>query len=230
MHSPAVDPATVEEASMPSPSPATDIPSTLTVRAWPDAVIDAVGHDLRSAYVERFWLGILGPSSTWLLRRLGQGLEEHPDGFELDLATTATQLGLGHRAGRHSAFLRSIDRCCRFGAADRVDERVLRVRRKLPPLTRSQLERLPAPLQEAHRAWVDGPGTGLPLDQLRERARGLALSLLELGEDAEATERQLHRWRMHPAVAGDAVAWAVARRHAAATVNVVQGDLPPEAA
>ncbi len=34
----------------------------LTVEAWPDPVIDQLGHDPRSAYVERFWLGVLGPS------------------------------------------------------------------------------------------------------------------------------------------------------------------------
>jgi hypothetical protein len=30
--------------------------------AWPEAVIDAVGHDPHSTYVEMFWLEILGPS------------------------------------------------------------------------------------------------------------------------------------------------------------------------
>ena len=200
---------------------------TLAVRAWPDAVIDAVGHDVRSAYVERFWLGVLGPSATWLLRRLVSGLEDEPDGFELDLALAATQLGLGNRSGRHSPFFRSIERCCRFGAAHLVDERTLRVRRKLPPLTRIQIARLPVALQEAHQGWVEGPSTRLPVGQLRERARGLALSLLELGEDSEATERQLHTWRLHPAIAHDAVAWAVEHRR---VTQPVAPDLPPEAA
>jgi len=211
---------------MPAP-PTYPIP-TLSVRAWPDAVIDAVGHDVRSAYVEQFWLGVLGPSATWLLRRLVSGLEDDPDGFELDLALTATQLGLGHRSGRHSPFFRSIERCCRFGAAHQVDERTLRVRRKLPSLTRLQIARLPLPQQEAHRAWVEGPGSGLPVDQLRERARGLALSLLELGEDREAAERQLHAWRLHPAIAYEAVVWAVQRHQV--TRTVASDDLPPEAA
>ena len=42
------------------------IPTTasLAVRPWPDPVIDALGHDPRSAYVEQYWLGILGPPST----------------------------------------------------------------------------------------------------------------------------------------------------------------------
>ena len=43
---------------------------TLTVQPWVDEVIDTVGHEVRSPYVEQFWLGLLGPSSTWLLRRL----------------------------------------------------------------------------------------------------------------------------------------------------------------
>src|SRR5688572_15704318 len=185
---------------------------TLTVRPWVDEVIDAVGHEVRSPYVEQFWLGLLGPSSTWLLRRLVARFDTEPDGYELDLALTATELGLGIRSGRHSPFLRSIERCCRFGAAQHVGDAVLRVRRKLPPLTRLQVARLPQVLQEAHAVWTDPPVPGLPIDQLRERARGLALSLLELGEDAEATERQLHGWRLHPAIAHEAVAWAVQHR------------------
>ena len=38
--------------------------ATLAVRPWPDPVIDALGHDPRSAYVEQYWLGILGPPTT----------------------------------------------------------------------------------------------------------------------------------------------------------------------
>jgi hypothetical protein len=212
--------------SEPSQSP---VPiTTLRVESWPDPVIDEVGYDVRSPYVEQFWLGLLGPSSTWLLRRLVARLDGAPEGFDLDLALTATELGLGVRSGRHSPFLRSIDRCCRFGAAQQVGETLLRVRRKLPPLTRVQIARLPAALQESHAAWTEPPPTATPVEEMRERARGLALSLLELGEDTEATERQLHRWRLHPAIAHDAVSWAV--RHRAITQRVPGGDVPPEAA
>ena len=38
--------------------------ATLAVRPWPDPVIDALGHDPRSAYVEQYWLPILRPPST----------------------------------------------------------------------------------------------------------------------------------------------------------------------
>ena len=207
-------------------------PETFTVRPWPDLVIDEVGHDPRSPYVEQFWLGVLGPTATWLLRRLAAGLEQAPAGFDLDVAGVATELGIGRRAGLHSPVLRSIQRCCRFGAAELVDEHTLRVRRKLPPLTRAQVERLPGPLRVSHEQWMTSPAPGstVAVEHLRNRARHLALSLLELGEDGEATERQLHRWRIHPAMAHDATAWAVARHRAAAGTAETNDTSPPPAA
>ena len=39
-------------------------PEVLHIRPWPDDVIDKLGFDPRSPYVEDFWLGILGPSSA----------------------------------------------------------------------------------------------------------------------------------------------------------------------
>jgi hypothetical protein len=200
------------------PHPPTFPISTLVVRPWEDAVIDELGHDPRSAYVERFWLGILGPSATWLLRRLVAGFDAAPGGYELDLPTTATELGLGNRSGKHAPFVRSIERCCRFGATDLLDDATLRVRRKLPPLTRVQVERLPDGLRSEHQVWTERPGASEPpvdFEQSRQRARQLALSLLQLGEDGETTERQLHRWRIHPALAHEATAWAVDRHRAA---------------
>ncbi|MGE3620326.1 MAG: hypothetical protein AB7L84_07685 [Acidimicrobiia bacterium] len=194
--------------------------TTLSVVAWPDAVIDELGHDPRSAYVERFWLGLLGPSATWLMRRLAADLEARPEGFELDLSATAVALGLGRRGGKGGTFLRTIDRCCFFGAAQRLDDTSLRVRRKLPPLTRGQLARLPEELQQAHDVWADDPGAVAPstAEDVRTRARRLALSLVELGEDAESTERQLHRWRIHPAMAREVTDWAIGRHLARAGV------------
>src|SRR5947208_945054 len=56
--------------------------STLTVRPWPDPVIDAVGHDPRSHYVQQFWLGVLGPSTTGLTRRPPARLQTPPGGLE----------------------------------------------------------------------------------------------------------------------------------------------------
>lgn len=180
----------------------------LHVTAWADPVIDALGLDPRSGYVEQFWLGILGPSTTWLLRRLATGLDAQPAGFDLPLADTARALGLGARGGRHSPFVRSLTRACQFKLAQFCGGEGLAVRRRLPPLTRQQVSRLPAPLQDEHRSWQEAQLRTPDLTQRTRRARGLALSLLELGEDAEAAERQLHRWKFHPALAYDAVRWA----------------------
>jgi hypothetical protein len=189
----------------------TDAPTAavLTVVPWPDGVIDALGHDPRSVYVERFWLGILGPSTTWLIRLLANGLDASPEGFELDLASAAQALGLGSRGGRHSPFMRALSRCCQFDLAEARADGVLAVRRKLPPLNRRQIVRLPADLAAAHQAWQDAQLQTPAHEQQRRRALRLALSLVELGEDVEATERQLARWRFHPALCRDAAAWAV---------------------
>ncbi len=196
-----------------APAPLSFPADHLTIQAWPDPVIDQLGHDPRSAYVERFWLGILGPSTVWLLRRLADGLDHQPDGFVLDLPETAKAIGVGMRGGRHSPFMRSIERVCRFGAARWQSPTELGVRRKLAPLTRGQIERMPPSLQVEHRRFTEPNRTRADGVDLGERARQLALSLLELGEDAAATERQLHHWRFHPALAYEAVRWA-SERHA----------------
>src|SRR5919199_1743689 len=128
---------------------------TVTVRPWPDPVIDALGHDPRSQYVERFWLGVLGPSTTWLMRLLAAGFDTSPSGFDLDLAEAATVLGLGTRGGRHSPFMRALGRCCRFDLAESRGDDVLAVRRKIPPLNRRQLLHLSPALQSAHREWQE---------------------------------------------------------------------------
>src|SRR5437773_11064749 len=116
-------------------SPPTD---HLTIRPWPDVLIDAHGHDPRFEYVETYWLGILGPSTTWLLRRLVAGLEPEPAGFDLPLADTARALGLGDKGGRHSPFVRALSRCVQFDLAQPHGDGVLHVRRKVPPLNRRQ--------------------------------------------------------------------------------------------
>lgn len=37
---------------------------TLVVIPWNDPVVDSIGHDARSTYVELFWLNVLGPTAT----------------------------------------------------------------------------------------------------------------------------------------------------------------------
>lgn len=183
---------------------------TLTVRPWIDEVVDRLGFDPRSPYVEQFWLGILGPSTTWLLRRLAAAFDGAPDGFELPLGETARALGLGDGLGRNAPILRSVNRMIQFGMALGTGEGELAVRRHLPPLARRHVERLPPHLQEDHRRWQDAE-LRTTEDGQRRRCRQLALSLVELGEDPEAVERQLLRWRYHPGLAHEAATWAASR-------------------
>src|SRR5260221_13756209 len=94
--------------------PELTIVTSLQVRPWVDDVYDTLGFDPRSAYVERFWLGILGPSTTWLLRRGAAAFDRSPGGFELPLSDTARALGLGDKGGRHSPFMRALWRSCQL--------------------------------------------------------------------------------------------------------------------
>jgi hypothetical protein len=194
---------------------------SLLVRPWADEVIDTLGFDPRSPYVERFWLGVLGPSTTWLLRRMAAGFDSAPEGFELSLGETARALGLGDRGGRNSPFLRTVNRMIQFELARVLDAGAgeLAVRRRLPPLSRRQTARLSPALQAAHDRWQAEQLQEPPAEAQRRRGRQLALSLLELGEDMEAAERQLLRWRYHPALAREAVSWAVAAHRSAAAAE-----------
>jgi hypothetical protein len=185
---------------------------SLTIEPWSDPVIDELGHDPRSAYVERFWLPILGPSTIWFLRRVVDQLDREPHGYSLDLVETARALGVGMRGGRNSPMLKTVERSCRFGAARMHGDSLLEVRRRLAPLSRAQVERLTPQLQHEHGDWIDRPRNTPSVDQMAQRARSLALSMLELGEDSDAVERQLHRWRFHPAMAHEALRWALAHR------------------
>lgn len=122
---------------------------TLIVMPWPDPEVDRSTHDVRSRYAELFVLPILGPTATWLLRRLADGLDAFPDGYELDLGETARALGLNYVPGRVGPFTRSLERCVMFGYALPVPYG-LAVRRRVGCLAPRQLERLPDHLRRLH--------------------------------------------------------------------------------
>jgi hypothetical protein len=127
--------------------------TTLIILPWPDPEADRRGHEARGRYAELFVLPILGPTATWLLRRLVDGLEAFPDGYELDLAETAGALGLNYQPDRVGPFAKSLQRVVMFGYAQQVPYG-LAVRSHLPSLTTKQLERLPSHLRHMHAEWV----------------------------------------------------------------------------
>ncbi len=186
---------------------------TLVILPWLDPVVESVGHDPRSPYVERFWLGVLGPSTTWFLRHVATTFDVHPDGFELDTAEVAGALGLAGKLGRDGVFTRTLARSITFGLAAQHPYG-LQVRRMLPPVSQRLLARLPATVQEAHRTWATAErAANGAIEQQRRRARSLALSLVELGDDAGTVHDQLRSWRFPPATVDDAISWALARSY-----------------
>lgn len=172
--------------------------SSIIVRPWVDPVVDDAGFDARSRYVETFWLGVLGPTATWLLRRLVAGLEQSPDGFDLDLDTTARAMGLSFTSGRSSPFSKALERCVMFGLAHPIDGG-LAVRRRIPRVSFRHLRRMPDSLQAAHATWLR------PLDDLNgfSRAHRLATTMLELGDDPSVIEHQLVALGVGDAVAAE---------------------------
>ncbi len=125
----------------------------LRIVAWEDPVVEATGMDPRSSYVETFWLPVLGPSATWLVRHLADGLDAVPDGFDLCLEDEARRLGLGGLGSRHSPFQRAILRCARYGLARHTGPGTLAVRRRISPVPRRHVLRFPDSLRAEHDHW-----------------------------------------------------------------------------
>lgn len=182
-----------------SPGTSTSHPPMITVRPWIDPVIDDDGFDPRSRYVELFWLGVLGPTGTWLLRRLVAGLEQAPDGYQLDLTSTARAMGLSYSAGRSSPFSKALQRCVMFGLAHPIDGGIA-VRRRLPPISTRHLQRMPDDVQAAHEAWQAAPVT---CDEL-SRAHQLAQVLSQTGDETSLIEHRLVAVGVREAVAAQA--------------------------
>jgi hypothetical protein len=197
-----VPPPTDREAS-----PGTD-PPVLRITRWRDPVADPHGVHPCSRYVELYWLGIIGPSTTWLLRRLSYGLEVHEDGFDLHLAECARSLGLGDRLGKNSPFSRAVQRLCTFELARRSGPGGLAVRTVVPPLPLRHAQRLPRSLQRSHRRWLEERRLSEP-EQIRRRAQRLAAELAAAGKERPEIERRLADWQFHPAIAFAAANGAV---------------------
>jgi hypothetical protein len=136
--------------------------------AWEDPLLERIGVAARSAYVEEFWLPVLGPSACLLLRRAAQLLAASPDGLAVPADDLARALGLGGTGGRHAPFPRAIARCVRFGMARRPLPDTVAFRRMVGPLPLRLVTRLPPTLQDAHERWLaaraapDAEGGGQP--------------------------------------------------------------------
>jgi hypothetical protein len=131
---------------------------TVFIAPWRQPLADTLGHDSRGPYVERFWLPVLGPSATWLIRTIGWGLAAQPDGYLVDLSAVARTMGVSERLGRSSTMHRALTRLCQFDLATVHDEHpsgtpMLHARSVIPWLSRRLVLTLPSFLREEHETW-----------------------------------------------------------------------------
>ena len=119
--------------------------------AWHDPAITS-GFDPAGSYVETYWLPVLGPSSTWALRRITGWLAEAADsGLWLPLEPFARSLGLGAPTCRNAPARRAISRLIDFRLAYVDHDRdVLAVRTLIPALSARAVEHLPGHLRMQH--------------------------------------------------------------------------------
>jgi hypothetical protein len=140
----------------------------LHLTTWPDQLLEKRGYPADSGYVEAFWLPVLGPSATFLFRRLNVLLEAFPEGMTTEMNELGRELGLGTSDSKHSPLQRAISRLVRFGLVRRSASGQLAVRRAVGPLSQHLVHSLPPFLQEAHEEVIsraracdpDLPATG----------------------------------------------------------------------
>jgi hypothetical protein len=92
----------------------------LHIVGWPDLVIDALGHDPRSWYVEQFWLGVIGPMNSQFetitvaqeLPRQGPGWDSRH--LQARLTSQTAFPMLADRQAAFSAASEPLDRRCFF--------------------------------------------------------------------------------------------------------------------
>ena len=179
------------------------------VEPWPDEVTAEVGHDPRSAYVERFWLSVLGPSSLWLIRTLAYGFDSQPDGFDLDTLEAARALGLGDRVGRRSPVQRAVDRLCHFDLAHVRGAITLVVRPQVPWLDDFKVSKLPAQLQAEHGLWEAAALAESARTATKRRAAAVALQCARSGGTADDVRRTLTAWHYDPVGTDELTTWAM---------------------
>jgi hypothetical protein len=195
-------------------------PDSIWVEPWIDDVVDSLGHDPKSPYVERFWLGLLGPSATWLIRSISYGFDASPTGFHLSTSDTARVLGIGERTGKHSPFQRAIGRLLVFQLAyQRGDSLVVRPR--VPWMDPRTVRRFSSPLRHEHNMWEDAEMQSSASNAARRRASSLAMSTVRTGGNVDDAERDLIRAGTHPALSRSMAEWA-ASQHEIATLAAIR--------
>jgi hypothetical protein len=128
------------------------LPSKLMLQPWTEH--DTPGFHPLSPYVEFCYLPVLGPTATWLYRRLG-GMVACNGQIEVDLADLATSMGLGRSIGPNSKLARSLGRLVHHNVARWDAIEMMSVRTELPPLSPLRVRRLPFTERVCHEYAVE---------------------------------------------------------------------------
>lgn len=135
--------------------PSCQFPTVVPVTRWLDPSVEKSGFSVLDPYVEVVWLPVVGPSATWMLRRLDAWLPGPESRVEVDLSELGQLLGLGPSVLPGSSVQRTMGRLVRFGLADWSGLQ-LRVRGSVPPLPVRYLDRVPEWVRDAHVAFTAG--------------------------------------------------------------------------
>jgi len=122
-------------------------PVEVTVRAW-EADRGGPLFPVQHQYVEMLWLPVIGPSTTWLLRRLSGWALACPQGLIVVVPELSESLGLGWSSGANSSVQRSMRRSMMFGLARWTDG--FEVLTMVPAVSERRLARMSPGLVRAH--------------------------------------------------------------------------------
>lgn len=143
------------------------LPPELVVMPYEDDIVETLGFKPTSMYVEMCWLPVLGPTASWLYRRLGSWATFNPEGTTVDTTDLSVSLGLGEGLGKNSMIARAVDRLVHFDAA-RWSAGELQVRRALPPLPLRHVQRLSYTCYRLHEEYTRHPsGAGPTLRRVK---------------------------------------------------------------
>jgi hypothetical protein len=149
--------------------------------------VQQVGFPLDHPYVEQCWVGVIGPSSTLLLRRLPAMWQEAMPA-EVVVSDLALSLGLRGRVDHWQATMwRTLDRLRAFGFATPVEDGSVGVYMHVPAVPERLRARLPVWTQEAHDRLLAGH-----LDRLASRPQAPAEAVEAVQARLDHLERPGH--------------------------------------
>ncbi len=141
------------------------LPTEITVIAYPDRIVEALGFGPDHPYIEACILPVVGPSTTLLWRRLARTVLSAGDTpVTVDVADLIACLGLGDGLAKNSPGARSIARMVNFDLARQAgrNNTLLAIRTALAPHGDHRAQRLPASARtyHDHTTHTTSPRTG----------------------------------------------------------------------